>query len=156
MLNQSTILFNKSTECSLNLQNGKLTSSSAFPATSPGFTILGEICAYVTVCFFFNPTIEVVTFHFRGWCMLDVFLLPAFTRLGHECHNLLSPECMECMCAQTRPWFMLSSERVFGDWSQNPCELQAKNPLYQKKISSEEYQTHNTASSRTASPTHYQ
>ena len=28
---------------------------------------------------------------------------------------------MEYMCAQTRPWFILSSERVLGEWSQNPC-----------------------------------
>ena len=40
---------------------------------------------------FFNPTIKVVTFHLRGWCMLDVFLLPAFTHLGHEHQDLLSP-----------------------------------------------------------------
>ena len=40
--------------------------------------------------FFFNPTIEVVTFCLRGWCILGVFLLPAFTRLGHECQDLLS------------------------------------------------------------------
>ena len=26
----------------------------------------------------------------------------------------------ECMCAQTRPWFILSSVSV-RDWSQNPC-----------------------------------
>ena len=61
--------------------------SSAFPAISLGFTILGEIFAYMT---FFNPTIEVVTFRLHGWCMLGVFLLPAFTRLGHECQDLLS------------------------------------------------------------------
>ena len=40
---------------------------------------------------FFNPTIKVVTFRLRGWCMLGVFLLPAFTRLGHERQDLLSP-----------------------------------------------------------------
>ena len=40
---------------------------------------------------FFNPTIEVVTFRLRGWCVLGVFLLPAFTRLGHERQDLLSP-----------------------------------------------------------------
>ena len=51
---------------------------------------LSEIFAYVTV-FFFNPTIEVVTLRLRGWCILGVFLLPAFTRLGHECQDLLSP-----------------------------------------------------------------
>ena len=40
---------------------------------------------------FFNPTIEVVTFHLHGWCRLSVFLLPAFTRLEHESQNILSP-----------------------------------------------------------------
>ena len=40
---------------------------------------------------FFNPTIKVVTFRHRGWCVLGVFLLPAFTRLGHERQDLLSP-----------------------------------------------------------------
>ena len=40
---------------------------------------------------FFNPTIKVVTFHLRGWCVLGVFLLPAFTRLGHKRQDLLSP-----------------------------------------------------------------
>ena len=39
----------------------------------------------------FNPTIEVVTFRLREWCMPDVFLLPAFTRLGHKFQDLLSP-----------------------------------------------------------------
>ena len=39
---------------------------------------------------FLNPTIEVVTFHLRGWCMLGVLLLPASTGLGHECQDLLS------------------------------------------------------------------
>ena len=48
----------------------------------------GVIFAYVTV---FNPTIEIVTFCLCGWCMLGVCLLPAFTRLGHECQDLLSP-----------------------------------------------------------------
>ena len=61
------------------------------PLSSPAifleFTILGEICAHVTI---FNPTTEVATFHLRGWCMLSVFLLPAFTHLGHEREDLLS------------------------------------------------------------------
>ena len=59
------------------------------PAISLGFTTFGwEFC----VCDrFFNPTIKVVTFRLRGWCVLGVFLLPAFTRLGHERQDLLSP-----------------------------------------------------------------
>ena len=37
-------------------------------------------------CFFYlNKTTEVVTFCLRGWCMLGVVLLPAFSHLGHEC-----------------------------------------------------------------------
>ena len=58
-------------------------------SVSLGFTILGEIFAYVTV--FLNPTIEVVTRLLREWRLLGVFLLPAFTHLGHECQSLLSP-----------------------------------------------------------------
>ena len=54
-----------------------------------GSPLLGEIFAYVTV--FFNPTIKVVTFRLRGWCVLGVFLLPAFTHLGHERQDLWSP-----------------------------------------------------------------
>ena len=40
---------------------------------------------------FLNPTIKVVTVRLRGWWVLGVFLLPAFTRLGHERQDLLSP-----------------------------------------------------------------
>ena len=40
---------------------------------------------------FSNPTIKVVTFRLRGWCMQGLLLLPAFTRLGHERQDLLSP-----------------------------------------------------------------
>ena len=59
------------------------------PQVSLGFTILGEILASVTI--FFGPTIEVVTFFLRGWCMLGVFVLPAFSHLGHESQDLWSP-----------------------------------------------------------------
>ena len=57
----------------------------------------------------FNPTMQEVTFRFCGWCVLDVFLLLAFTCLGQKCQDLLSL-CDECMCAQNRPWFILSSK----------------------------------------------
>ena len=88
-----------------------------FPAKSLGFTILGEIFVYVTV---FNPTIEVVTFRLRGWCMPVVFLLPAFTRLGHECQDLLSPcDGMHVSTDYTSVYTLI--QRVFGEWSQNPC-----------------------------------
>ena len=47
---------------------------------------------FLLFCFvlFLNPAIEVVTFCLCGWCMLGMFLLPAFTHLGHECQHLLS------------------------------------------------------------------
>ena len=62
---------------------------SEFPAISQGFTIFGEIIANLT--FLFIPTIEIVTFCLRGWCILGVFLLPAFTCPGYEHQDLLSP-----------------------------------------------------------------
>ena len=58
------------------------------PAISVGFSILDEVFAYVTA--FFNPTIEVVTFHLHGWCNVGVFLFPAFSHLEHESQDLLS------------------------------------------------------------------
>ena len=67
----------------------------------------------MTGFFFFHPTIEVATSRLHGLCMLGVILLPAFTRLGHECQDLLSPcDGMHNICAYTRPRFILSSERV--------------------------------------------
>ena len=58
-------------------------SSFVFPAKSLGFTIFWV--RFLRMWLSLNPTIEVVTFHLCGWCMLGVFLLPAFTCLGHEC-----------------------------------------------------------------------
>ena len=45
---------------------------------------------------FINPTIEEVTFCLHGWRVLGVFLLPVFTRLGHECQDRLV-HAMECV-----------------------------------------------------------
>ena len=62
----------------------------------------------------------------------------------------------ECMCAQTRPRFILSSERVWGEMESEPMLTpREKSPLLET-FSLEEYRTHDAASSRTASPTHYQ
>ena len=73
---------------------------------------------------------------------------------------------MECMCAQTRPLFILSSERggfffFFwggggGAWSENPYYLHEKKSPLPEKFSSEEDRTHHAASSWTVSPTHHQ
>ena len=52
-----------------------------------GFTILGESFAYVTFFKYFVLS----TFPLHGWYMLGVFLLPAFTVLGHKWRDRLSP-----------------------------------------------------------------
>ena len=94
-------------------------SSSAFPSYISGVHHLDESFVYVTNFVYFNPTIEVVTFRLRGWCMLGVFLLPAFTHLGHQYQDLLSLYDGMHVCT-SRPRFILSFERVLGEWSQNP------------------------------------
>ena len=59
---------------------------------------------------------------------------------------------MECMCAQTRPQFILSSERVVGNGVRTHV-------ISKGKITSsggiEEGRIRDAASRRTASPTHY-
>ena len=77
-------------------------SSSAFPARSLRFTIFGEIFAYATV---FSPVKDM---NFRFFWALT----------------------MECMCVQTRPWFILSSKRVLGIGVGMHVNSKGKNPLY--------------------------
>ena len=88
---------------------------------------------------FLSPTLEVLTFCLRGWCMLGVFLLPAFTRLGHDSQDRLSP------CNGMHVY--MESEPMF-----TPREIS----LLLEKFSSKEDRTHDAASSQTASPTHFQ
>ena len=79
---------------------------------------------WVLFCFvFFNPTIQVVTFHLGGWCMLCEFLLPAFTCLGHECQDLWSPPhgmqvCTVCLlvgCLTSKQQASVSQGRICSD-----------------------------------------
>ena len=65
---------------------------------------------------------------------------------------------MECMCAQTRrSVYILARKRFWGMESEPMLTPREKSPLPEKKkISSEEDRTHDAASSRIASPTHYQ
>ena len=64
---------------------------------------------------------------------------------------------MECMCAQMHVDLSLYShpKEVLGNGAE-PMLTPRENPLYWKKIFSEEDQTHNAASSRTVSVKHYQ
>ena len=77
---------------------------------------MGEIFAYVTVS---NPTIEVVAFRLRGWCMLGVFLSLAFTRLRHECLDLESVRWNACVYRLDLGLHSHPKE-FWGEWSQNP------------------------------------
>ena len=105
----------------------------------------------VCVCFFLSPTIEVVTFRLRGWCTLGVFLLPAFTRLGHAYQDFLSPsDEMDVPTDYISVYTLI--RKSFGEWSQNLCLLQEETPTGD----SEEGRTRHIGSHRTASRTHYQ
>ena len=64
---------------------------------------------------------------------------------------------MECVCAQTRPRLILSSERVVGEMESEPMlNPRKKSLLPEKKFSSEEDRIHDAASSKRVSPTDYQ
>ena len=103
----------------------------------------------------FNPTIEVVTFCLSGWCMLGVFLLLAFTRLGHEHQDLLSPCNGMHVYTDWTSLYSLIQKSFWGMESEPMLTPREKSPL-PEKISSEEDQTHNAASSSMVGPTHYQ
>ena len=115
-------------------------SSSSFVFLSLGFTIFGE---FLHMWPFFNPTIEVVIFCLHGWCTLGVRLLPAFTHLGHECQNLLSPCDGMHVC----------TDKTSADTSYLRV-LENGVRTYVNSTGSEEGQTCDAASRRTASPTH--
>ena len=83
---------------------------------------------------FLNPTIEVVTFRLRGWCMLGVFLLPAFSSLGHECQDLFESvrwnACVHRLDLIRKSFFFFfffwgggggGGGWGRGEWNQNPC-----------------------------------
>ena len=63
---------------------------------------------------------------------------------------------MECICAQTRPWFILSSKIVFCGMESEPVLNPREKSPQPEKFSPEEDGTHDVAPSRTVSPTHYQ
>ena len=87
-----------------------------------------------------------------GWCMLSVFLLPAFTRLGHECQDLLS--LCDGMHVCTTVYTLI--RKSFGGMESEPMLSPTEKSTLPEDFSSEEDGTRDAASSRTASPTHYQ
>ena len=95
---------------------------------SLGFPILGAIFAYGP---FSYPTIGVVTFRLPEWCMLGVFLLPAFTRLGHEYRDLLSPCDRMHVCPDEASVYTLI-RKSFGGMGSEPMLTPRENPLYRR------------------------
>ena len=80
----------------------------------------------------FNPTIEVVTFSLCGWCRMGV-LLPAFTHLGHERQDLLSP--CNGMHACTDDFSLHSNPKEFwGNGVRAHVNSKGKIPLTGKNI----------------------
>ena len=59
-------------------------------------------------------------------------------------------------CVHRLDLALYSHPREFGGMESEPMLTPRENPLYLKKISIEEDETRDAASSRTASPTHYQ
>ena len=87
--------------------------------------------------------------------MLSVFLLPAFTRLGHECQDLLSPCDGMHVCTDWTTVYTLI-RKSFGRMESEPMLTPREKSPLPEKSSSEEDRTHDPASHRTASPTRYQ
>ena len=129
-------------------------SSSVFPTYTSGVHQFGwDFC----VCdpFFFYPTIEVDTFRLHGWCMLGVFLLPAF--ILSRTWTAGSFECVRWNACVHRLDLGLYShpKEILGNGVRTILSPWEKSSL-PEKFSSEEDQTHDDASSTTASPTRYQ
>ena len=85
---------------------------------------------------------------------LFLFLLPAFTRLGHQCQDLFSQNGMHVCTDYTSVYTLI--RKSFGGMETGPMLTPREKSLYLKKISSEENRAHGATSSRTVSPTHYQ
>ena len=104
---------------------------------------------------FFNPTIKVAAFCLRGWCMLNVFLLPAFIPLGYECQDLLSlcngmHVCTDYTSVYTPIW------KNLGGMESEPMLTPREKSSLPEKFSSEEDHSHDVASHMTVNPKHYQ
>ena len=76
---------------------------------------------FLRMCPFFNPTIKVVTFRLRGWCVLGVFFVAGI----HPSRTWTSGS-LESMpwsaCVHRLDLGLYSHPKEFlGEWSWNPC-----------------------------------
>ena len=104
----------------------------------------------------FNQTIEVVTFRLRGWRMMGVFFVegihPSRTRMSGSLESVRWNACMHRLYLG-----LYSHPKEFGgNGVRTHVHSTGKKSPLPGKFSSEEDQTHDDVSSRTASPTHYQ
>ena len=83
--------------------------------------------------------------------MLGVFLLPAFTRLGHDCQDLLSPCDGMHVCTDKNSIYTLIWKSL-REWTQNSSELQGKNSLYQRLRGGSNPRSCNTQGSQPNTP----
>ena len=100
---------------------------------------------------FLNPTIEVVIFRLCGWCMMGVFLLLTFTRLGHECQDLLSLGWIACVHRLDLSLYS-HLEEFWGNGIRNHVNSKGNIP---STGGSEEGWSRNAAFCRTVNPAHY-
>ena len=83
--------------------------------------------------FYFNPAIEVVTFRLCGWCMLGVFLFPAFTH-SHEWQDLLSLCHGMLMCTDYTSVYTLIRKSFGGMESEPTLTPMEKCPVPEKNV----------------------
>ena len=86
--------------------------------------------------------------------MLCVFLLPAFTHLGHQCQDLLSPCDKMHVCTDYTSGYTLI-QKSFGEMESEPMLTPGEKSPLSEKFSPEDW-IQDAASSKTASPTHNQ
>ena len=100
-----------------------------FPAISLGCTILCEIFVHVTI---FHPTIEVVTLHLCGWCMLGVFV--ASIHLSGPWMSGSFDSVRWNACVHRLDLGLYSHEKEFwgGNGVRTHVNSKVKNPVYQK------------------------
>ena len=91
-----------------------------------GFHHFWWVFGYMTI---FIPAIEVFTFRLHGWCMLGMFLLQAFTRLGYECQDILTL-CDEMhVCTDQTSVYTLIRKSFGGIESELMLTPRGKNPF---------------------------
>ena len=88
----------------------------------------------------FNLIIEVVTFRPRGWCVLGV----AFTGMGHECQDLLSPYDEMHVCTDYTFVYNLFRKSIVGMESEPMLTPRKNSPVPEAQRSVEPTTLHHT------------